>query len=327
MKNSTIDKLLNEIRTILINEDKQTNIIVNTIGLPTEISDWITTSFNEKFQLWFANNFKVEATKRIARDQENVKNAMLKLFKGDSTQASLRNQLRRQKDYFDGAFRHISDWLRNRRELAPETDDVSLKNLTFDEAINRANRWHEAVARLKAGAIVDESGRIIKTYEDGFYWIDLMRSRCNDEAKAMGHCGSGDGNLYSLRKAKHPYLTGDVLRGNLVQLRGRANTKPKEEYHSKIMDFLLNDQIGIRSMSPNSYRPQQNFELKDLSIDKLIVLYTQKPTLFSPSELYKVLVKYPAFASEVRLRVTPLHEDHKYELERMHPGILKTFKN
>ena len=64
----------------------------------------------------------------------------------------------------------------------------------------------------------------------------------------MGHCGSGEGILYSLRKDKHPHLTGDVDRGSLIQLRGRANTKPKAEYHSYIVDFLLNDEVGISEL-------------------------------------------------------------------------------
>ena len=322
---NNISNILKEIRSILLTEAKNTDLIVNTIGLPTEISDWITENFSEKFQLWFANNFKKEAVKRISGDKPVVENIMLKMLKGDSTQTSLKNQLNRQKSYFDGAFREISNWMRGRREIAPETDDLNLKTLTFQEAATRAQAWNEAVRRLQIGTIVDESGKIVKTYPDGFYWLDLQRSHCGQEARAMGHCGNASGNLFSLRKNKQPSLTGDVHRGNLIQMRGRANTKPKAEYHSKIVDFLLDDKVNVQSMNPSSYRPEQNFELKDLNLEQLSTLYAQKPRLFVAEELFKVLVKYPEFANQVNFRVTPLFDDDKDILGRRHPEMKALF--
>ena len=325
MKDNKIQNIIKEIRQILINEDKHTSIIVDKIGLPSDISDWITNNYNEKFQLWVANNFKKEATKRIAGGQETIASIMEKALKGDKTQPSLRNQLNRQKGYFDGLFRHITQWLQGRREIAPETDELNLKTLTFDEASRRADAWHEEVQRLKIGAIVDESGKIVKAYPNGYYWIDLQKANCSQEANAMGHCGRGTGNLYSFRKNKHPFLTGDVHRRNLIQLRGRANTKPKEEYHKYIIDFLLNDEVGIISMNPSSYRAQQNFELKDLKLEDLVRLYEAKPTLFVPDELYKCLLRFPEFAHTVNFNRTPVHEEHKLQLMRMHPGMAELF--
>lgn len=326
MKDEKISKLVSEIRKILIKEDKNTSIIVDKIGLPTEISDWITNNYPEKFQLWIANNFKLEVAKRIAAGQQAIAAIILsKTLKGDNTQPSLKNQLNRQKAYFDGAFRHIVQWLSGRREIAPETDDINLKTLSFDEATRRAEAWHQEVQRLKTGSIVDETGKIVRAYENGYYWIDLQRRDCNAEARAMGHCGSGTGNLFSFRKAKHPYLTADVHRGNLIQLRGRANTKPKAEYHPYIMDFLLDDKTGVVSMNPSSYRPEQNFELKDLSLPELVRLYEAKPRLFVPEELYKSLLKYPEFAHNVNFRITPVHEENKDDLIRRHPGMAELF--
>lgn len=325
MKGKNISNLIKEVRKVLISEDKVENIIVNKIGLPSDISNWITSNYNDKFQLWIANNFKKEAIKRIAGGQETIASYMEKALKGDKTQPSLRNQLNRQKGYFDGAFRHIVQWLQGRREIAPETDDLNLKTLSFEDASRRADRWHEEVQRLKAGAIVDETGNIIKTYINGFYWIDLQKRSCDKEARSMGHCGSGTGNLYSFRKSKNPYLTADVHRNNLVQLRGRANTKPKAEYHPYIIDFLLNKDVGIISMSPSNYRPQNNFELKDLKLEDLVRLYETKPTLFVPDELYKCLLSYPEFAHTVNFKVNPVHEEQKENLMKLHPGMAELF--
>ena len=218
------------VKHILLTEEKHTSVIVDKIGLPSDISDWITSSYPEKFQLWFANNFKKETVKRISGGKEMIERSLPGFFKGDRTQASLRNQLNRQKSYFQGAFNLINGWLRGRREVAVETDDLNLSSLSFDQAVQRADTWNDEVKKLQTGAIIDESGVIVKTYENGYYWINLQKGFCRDEAKSMGHCGNANGILYSFRKNKYPYLTADVsTSGILYQLRGRANTKPKEE--------------------------------------------------------------------------------------------------
>jgi hypothetical protein len=87
------------------------------------------------------------------------------------------------------------------------------------------------------------------------------------------------------------------------------------------MDFLLEPKVGIISMVPSSYRPEQNFELKDLDLNKVIQLYTQKHKMFVPAELYKVLLKYPEFAQQVNFRVTPIDEDDEANLIRLHPEM------
>lgn len=323
--NKSISFLIKEIRKTLINENKIKNIITTKIGLPTEISDWIIEAYPEKFQLWLANTFKEEAIKRIAGGKDVVANIMSKMLKGDNTPTSLKNQLNRQTSYFQGAFQQVVGYLQNRREIAPETDEINLKTLSLTEAIRRADLWQEAVQRLRASIITDENGKILKTYPDGFYWIDLQKSNCRQEAGAMGHCGNAQGNLFSLRKSKQSYLTGDVSKGSLIQLRGRANTKPKAEYHDKIMDFLLDSKVGIRTTNPSSYRSEQNFELKDLNLEQLNQLYIQKPSLFTNEELYKVLMKYPIFANQVNFRTTPLHQDHKEHFLRLHPDKQNLF--
>lgn len=325
MKKNNASKLINEIRQVLLTEAKNTDIIINVIGLPSEISEWITNDYPEKFQLWIANNFKKEAAKRIANRSTVVENMILKMLKGDKTQPSLKNQLNRQKSYFQGMLQHIVGYIQGRREIAIETDDLNLKTLSFDEAVRRADAWQSEVQRLKAGQITDESGKIMKTYPDGFYWIDLQKSNCSAEARAMGHCGNAQGHLVSLRKQKQPHLTGDIYRTVLMQLRGRANTKPKAEYHEKIVDLLLDPNVGITSISPAGYRPNDNFELKDLSLENLMRLYSSKPQLFVKDELYKSLLKYPEFATQVNLRVTPLHQDQKEHLEKLHPEMKSLF--
>lgn len=322
-KDENILKLITEIRRVLLTEAKNTDVIINTIGLPSEIAAWLTNDYPEKFQLWIADNFKKDAIKRISGGKEIVANIMIKMLKGDKTQNSLKIQLNRQKPYFQGMINEIIGWLLNRRMIAPETDDINLRNLSFEDAVRRVDIWQENVNRLKAEQITDESGTIIKTYPDGFYWIDLQTSNCSAEARAMNNCGRGTagGTLYSFRKAKQSYLTGDVANGSLIQLRGRANSKPRAEYHDRIIDFLLEPKVNIQSMNPSDYRADANFELKDLNLIQITKLYSLKPGLFVPDELYKVILKFPDFATQVNFGVTPLHDDQKENLKRRFPNI------
>jgi len=316
------DPVVSEVRKILLKENKVRNIIVEKIGLPSVVAEWITSEFNEKFQLFFANIFRDEVVKHIAGPtQPFVAQHLKKNLKGDSTQTSFINTMMRHRGYFSGAFREIQEWLNGRHTIAPETDQINLKTLTFEEAKRRAEAWQEEVRRLQTGRVVDESGHVIKAYDNGFYWIDLQKGHCRDEANAMGHCGNAQGRLYSFRKNKQPSLTGDVDRGSLVQLRGRANTKPKAEYHPYILDFLLAPEPNIQTMHPSSYKPDQNFELKDLNPEQLGRLYEAKPRMFVPEELYKVILKYPDFVSKIDFKRSPLWDEKKIDLARRYPQI------
>src|ERR1035437_1192920 len=134
-KDRNVIKLITEIRKFLISENKIASIITEKIGLPSEIAEWIMTSVPEKFQFFFANNFKKEAIKRIAGNKPVIAIAMEKILKGDRTQPSLRKQLLRQKDYLDGVFRYILGYLQNRRELAIETDELNLREMSLEQMI------------------------------------------------------------------------------------------------------------------------------------------------------------------------------------------------
>lgn len=86
----------------------------------------------------------------------------------------------------------------------------------------------------------------VLSFDDGFKWV-LIRDQkdCDDEGILMKHCGGAHGTMYSLRDSNDkPHVTADVehlyfeLWENMIsQLRGRANTQPKEEYTDKIIAF------------------------------------------------------------------------------------------
>lgn len=143
-------------------------------------------------------------------------------------------------------------------------------------------------------------GEIIMKFPDGFMWVDLKREGCEIEGNAMGHCGNsharGTGaTVLSLRKIVkeggktmvRPSLTFILHKdGYLGEMKGRANNKPDPKYHSHIVALLRLPMI--KGISGGGYLPQNNFELKDLDDETRMKLVAEKPTLGSPSDLYKL---------------------------------------
>lgn len=109
-----------------------------------------------------------------------------------------------------------------------------------------------------------------------FKWYDLKETCSGEEGKAMGHCGNvpsarhGD-TVLSLRQTKNvggeelhrPSLTFILRNGYLGEMKGRANQKPKKEYHPYIVE-LLKLPI-IKGISGGGYEPENNFSVSDLS--------------------------------------------------------------
>jgi hypothetical protein len=154
-------------------------------------------------------------------------------------------------------------------------------NGSFEEVSNYEIEWHN---NLKAsGKITDEDGTILKTYPDGYYWIDLETSESKDEALAMGHCGRTSADtLWSLRDSKkEPHLTAAIENesdGNVIyQLKGKQNAKPVEKYHPYIFDMLI-DTDTFNIIGQNSeYRPELDFNIIDLQPEQIAEIFKKSP--------------------------------------------------
>ena len=113
----------------------------------------------------------------------------------------------------------------------------------------------------------------VLSFDDGFKWV-LIRDQkdCDDEGVLMKHCGDAHGTMYSLRDSNDkPYVTADVeylsnedWKNMISQLRGRANTQPKEQYTvyivafaKKINAFLYDDKLYrdyVKNINLKRYR-------------------------------------------------------------------------
>lgn len=142
-------------------------------------------------------------------------------------------------------------------------------------------------------------GQVIEKFNDGWFWLLLDRASCRAEGAAMGHCGNtasphkGD-RVLSFRKivdlGGHNYVRPSLTfilqhDGYLGEMKGRANNKPKAEYHPYIIALLKNDLIkGIRG---GGYDPRNNFSINDLDDATREALINEKPALGTLLDYYK----------------------------------------
>lgn len=287
----------------ILEEADNRDIIISKVGLPKEIAD-MAHELSDKYSIWIANSFKEKYldTARIFQGMDDAVKDEIKAQITSGTKIShvVMKDMVSNFRTSEGEYRHILDWLRGRNNPpVMETDQINFKTLTFDEAKQRSERWHEELSRLKAGRIEDEEGDVVINFPDGFYWIKLGKSYCEKEAKAMAHCARASGILYSLRREKYPYVTVDLNEGVIQQIKGRANTKPKPEYHKYIIAFILSPVTGVKYLK-SQYQPQTDFNLNDLTDEQLSEIVKRKPGLFRFSEAALKRLKPEALDSILR---------------------------
>lgn len=289
--NLYIRNLISESIYSLLSESRK-QILVDKLKLSESIADWIV-NISDKYAVWFANDFIKSIVNSLGDNSriEPLKKVVLQQMSSNNPSGAVSKLINRTKIQKEGEYRYISDWLNGRGSgVAIEQDKINFRELTFDEALRRATQWHNNVAELSKEdvAIEDEDGDVAITFPDGYYWINLGQNYCEKEGQAMGHCGRGEGNLFSLRREGRPFLTADVLsNGTVRQLRGRANTKPKEEYHSYIIKFILSS--FVQSFDYWDYKKEENFKLSDLTEEQLENVIEKKPYLVDGEDVFSTL--------------------------------------
>lgn len=141
-----------------------------------------------------------------------------------------------------------------------------------------------------------DNGRVILSFPNGFKWLSLDREACRKEGDAGGHCGNtadpnpGD-NILSLRGPNNRvYLTFVVNNGVLGERKANGNKKPSEQLHDYIVD-LLKDPI-IKKIGSGRYLTYNDFEISDLSYDKMIELAKARPDLIKVNKIDLAFSKY-----------------------------------
>lgn len=179
-----------------------------------------------------------------------------------------------------------------------------------------------------------EGDTILIQFPDGWAWWLLPRNKCEDESKAMGHCGNTPSQdesqrILSLRQPHkngqwEPHLT-FILEGNgfLGEMKGKDNDKPVPKYHPYIIALLKNP--IVKGIQGGGYLPKHNFAMKDLTDEQRAELYEEKPTLLPLDEYYQ---RFGADAHFLESATTWLKEngarDPKWD-EALQGFVLETF--
>jgi hypothetical protein len=232
---------------------------------------------------WVAKSFKKELIDTI-KDDEFLKYINGGVFK------QIERYRKEIKDIFNNNYREkyyeIFDYF-----LSPvRTNKLNIVTSSFKEMYVEQLKWHENLKEIDI-SFIDESGVIIKTFPDGFYWIDLQTKVSKQEASAMGHCGKTSADtMLSLRdSAKKPHITmavdylnkDELTYKSIRQCKGKGNKKPIPRYHSYIVELLLDEKFDNVVISNNEYNAVNDFHTYDLEDEKLLAkLLSNKPNLF-----------------------------------------------
>jgi hypothetical protein len=271
----------------LITESKA-DVIVDKIGFPKYVAEDMEDRAG-KYSIWLANALKEHWLKKAKRGDFFYEGEPVSVERFEELWSQMGEKF---QDIITGIYQttrdqhsYVLDWLKGRNSgPVIETDKLDFKKLSFTDAHKRSFAWHRELSKLKKSKIIDEHGDVVMQFPDGYYWIRLNASQCDDEAQAMGHCGRGSGTLYSLRKNQYPSVTADINEKGIVnQMRGRANTKPKSTYHPYIFEFIMSDFVKGFNYG---WRDSQNFWISDLEkksdIDRVL---KEKPYLFKDQDL------------------------------------------
>jgi hypothetical protein len=256
------------LRDVLVEAKKQ-ETIQRVFGLSAQWADEFV-NLNEKFSIWAVNTFLDNLSKRLRKEKDFVIASLNK--KTPATNSIWVTEYKPRYVY-------IFDWLRN----VGNAQNINLKTLSYQEAFNQAEEWHDSLESKKSENYQEKHEIVIDYRVDGvgFYWAHLNASTSEEEKTRMGHCGSKYGTtLFSLRKI-HPNGDGESYvtlartpEGIVSEVHGKRNSKPKQIYRQYIIDFLLNKKYPVKGLTLHGvYKPEDNFQLEDLTPDELKMLF------------------------------------------------------
>jgi hypothetical protein len=257
-----------QLKSIILEADRR-SIIIDKIGYTEQWADEFI-QFSEKYAVWIANKFR-------DLGQEKNSNFLNDLSSKEPSETTFWTDLKPK-------IQSILDW----KIGDHNAQRIDLNTLSIEDAYKLSEDWHNSL-NSKIQTNYTEKGKVFIDYRDnrgiGFYWVDLGKSYCSEEAERMGHCARGNGTLLSLRRVdkngnSHSHVTADYDEGQLNQIKGKQNNKPIPEYHKYIVDLLINKTYPVSEMPDGkSYAPDKDFKLSDLNKDQLKYVYDNNPAL------------------------------------------------
>jgi hypothetical protein len=233
--------------------------------------------------LWVAKTYKKELI------DKNKDEKFIAYLKGDvekinqSFKAKIEETFERE---YENGYAMIFDYFLS----LSRKNKLNIVTSTYTEMYDEQQNWHDNLDVINVD-VTDESGEVLMSFPDGYYWIDLLTNNSPQEAAAMGHCGRTSANtILSLRdsnKKSHVTIAVDYLVKSeftfksIRQCKGKQNTKPVPRYHKYIVDLLLDDRFETVITDKQEYRASSDFHIFDIQDERLLIkLLSNREQLF-----------------------------------------------
>jgi hypothetical protein len=267
----------------LLDEKDNRQFIVNKLGLSQEVADF-SHKISEKYSLWIANVIKNNFPNGYNILENEFKN-VIEMFKDENKPVlDIKNLNWSDAEDYYNLYTYIKDW-----RDSPDVPSVNLRNMSWQEAERLSTEWHESLGGGKSVSdILDEKDKIIYKFSNGFYWVLRESNTCEKSRESMGHCAtasSSDMYLFRLIKNDEEFITADWHPTDryIIQIKGKANTKPKKEYYPYIM-WLITDSGYIDDLrTDKGFRPETNFHFEDLDEKQIDYVTNKNFKLFANS--------------------------------------------
>lgn len=262
--------------------DSIINSLITKIGASKIFAEW-AYDFSDKYCIWLLYALKqdrgIEYITGDSLPSDKIKNIIPNLFDVKNKPEIYIKELTLSQalDYLN-RLNYINGWVNN-----PNTPTPDLTKMSWNQATQEAKDWRDD---LEAGSMIEkEQGTILHKFSDGCYWINIHKSFDADEARSAGHCGEAtrkDMVLISLRNSsKEVLLTFDYdeKTKEVIEFKGKANSKPVSKYHPYII-WVLSQKGFINKLNTKiGFKPENNFQLTDLTQEELEKVLMVNPVL------------------------------------------------
>jgi hypothetical protein len=165
--------------------EKAKQIITKKIGLSEENANYLI-SMSPKLAVWLADSIVKEEIRDFKLTPKQTENT--EEYYKQYVLNKINERPRWIQTNYSNSIRKIIDWIAH-----PITPKQNLKELSFQDAEDKANIFHEELKVL--GGDIDykeqEQNVIIKKYpkkdDAEFYWVYIPTNFCNIESSRMGH--------------------------------------------------------------------------------------------------------------------------------------------
>jgi len=224
-------------------EFTEKDVIIKKIGFNEALAEYLI-SVSPTFAVWLADSI----LENEIEERQESKEVVLKAI----NEKSISKNTNYLNNNFGGGIREILDWLQH-----PSTPKQNLRELTFNEALQKAKEWHQELTTSGGDLNFTEPKEniVIKQYAPNqfgktYYWVFIPKNYCDIESARMGHCGrTGAGSLISLRSVfkntnedtisdSHVTIAYNYEEGKFYQAKGKQNKKPVEKYFPYISDLI-----------------------------------------------------------------------------------------